>query len=526
MENFSDSTRFELDSDGPMNSLQLITSESQLHNLSALDISSSKLSKRITLLELENEHLRIDLENIRMELEAKIAANQNLKDKITELYTEAQDKLQETQKLQNALKDSNGCLATTENSSKWYQAQVHDLQANKETLQLEIDMYREIARRRQQIMLGLITKCKQLNTDYAKLVDTFKQEKRNLQDEIERLQLKNSSCSPISRTLDVVSTYPSSDLSTTKLEVMEEFQDTKKELKTMERLILCEVAKISVQNVLNKHRMLITSMEEDLQKCKAEKNDMAAQLDEARREIQEFKFENDTLHSTLLTSKQEQNQLQQAIVQLRFQLTKMIVQHKFLKSKNSTLEKLTSMREVQNENKRLKSFLLTANGCLFKKLTKYRVKYLKSYQKQRRKLNNTKNETEAAVRECLKYALERNKELKSQLKSIAVTKVSEDSIDEGYEGSSMLGNMLMDHTLIRSPPPLNAVLLQSISKILSDSKDILAPVQLGLNKLSLKIERFQEEQYLQTIQQVLPSSHYDTRQIAVEPSQNNTRSVA
>ena len=130
MDNLSDSYRGE-DSMISTDSLQLITDEFHLRHLSTPDVSNIELSKRVALLELENERLRVDLENVRIDLNARIASNQGLKGKITELFVEMQTVLQDKQKLQNVLTDTNNRLSAVETSAKWYQSQMHILMASK-----------------------------------------------------------------------------------------------------------------------------------------------------------------------------------------------------------------------------------------------------------------------------------------------------------------------------------------------------------------------------------------------------------
>lgn len=63
------------------------------------------------------------------------------------------------------------------------------------------------------------------------------------------------------------------------------------------------------------------------------------------------------------------SQVEDAIEQLRSQLTKMIAQHRLLRSRNTELEdKMNSIRDDLNENNRLKALSYSANATLFKKL--------------------------------------------------------------------------------------------------------------------------------------------------------------
>lgn len=492
MDNLSDSYKGDLDSVTSTDSLHLISDEFHIRHLSTPDVSNIELSKKVALLELENERLRIDLENSRIELNARIAANQGLKGKITELYVEMQSVLQEKQKLQNTLTDANNRLSAVETASKWYQSQVHTLQANKKTLQLEIDTYQGILKQRQQTIVTLNTKYKQLNTGYTELLHKYQREKQDLEEEVRSLrsQSQSNSVSDISESCIINNSI---DLST-KLEATEdELRDTKAELKALEqRLLNNELSKMSMENALTKQHLLISSMEESMQKCETEKNETADTLRRTQFEIQKLKSENETLQANLLSSKQEQSQIEDAIFQLRVQLTKMLAQYKLLKTKNTESEdKLMQMQDLIIENKRLKTLSYEANSALIRRLRqeKWKVKILenKLYREQvKGKLSDTKVKTDVSLRECLKQVLIRNKDLKEQLKMF--TKTSDESIDEGYADSSI--SISVD---IPSPIPINPVLLKTATSILSQSENFCEPIQTELNRLELKLSKLKEE---------------------------------
>ncbi|XP_029056582.2 tuftelin-like [Osmia bicornis bicornis] len=493
MDNLSDSFKGELDSITSTDSLQLITDEFCIRHLSTPDVSNIELSKRVALLELENERLRMDLENMRIELNARIAANEGLKGKITELYVEMQLVLQEKQKLQNTLTDVNNRLDASEASTKWYQSQVHGLQASKKTLQLEVDTYQGILQQRQQTIANINARYKQLNMDYTELLQKHQKEKQNLEYEVRILKSQNQSNSN-SESEDTRITSSSPDVST-KLELTEdELRNTKAELKTLEkRLLGNEVSKTLMENTLTKQRLLITTMEENIQRCETEKNQTADSLRKTQLEIQKLHSKNEALQTTLLSSKQEQSQIEDAIFQLRLQLTKMIAQYKLLKTKNTEAEeKLNSMQDIINENKRLKTLSYEANSALIRKLRqeKRKVKHLENKLhgiQIKGHLNNMKSKMEISLQECLKQVLIRNKDLKDQLK--ALTKNSDESIDEGYGDSSIVSSVSVD---IPSPNSINPVLLNTASSVLLQCKDFCKPVQIELDHLRLKLIKLKE----------------------------------
>lgn len=376
MDNLSDSFRGELDSVTSTDSLQLITDEFHLRHLSTPDVSNIELSKRVALLELENERLRVDLENTRIDLNARIAANQGLKGKITELFVEMQTVLQDKQKLQNTLSDTNNRLSTAETSAKWYQSQVHILMAGKKSLQVEISTYQNILKQRQQAIADVNASYKKLSIEYTELAQQYQREKREMQNTIKNLQSHIHSVNMAQDTSDGNSTGSSTNMSMMLETTEDELRNTKAELKTLEqRLLSNEIARMSMENTLSKQRILISSMEECIQKCETEKNETADQLRKTQFEMQKLNSENETLQTSLLVSKQEQNQVEDAIAHLRIQLGKMIAQYKLLKSKNAEYEeKLSAMQDLTNENRRLKTLSHKANSSLLKKLREEKAK--------------------------------------------------------------------------------------------------------------------------------------------------------
>lgn len=380
MDSFSDSSRCELDSVTSGDSLNLLNDEFRLR-LSTPDLSNSELSKRVASLELENERLRVDLETLRIELNSQIAANQGLKDKITEFYVDAQSASQEKLKLENNLKDTASRLASAENSTKWYQEQLHGMQANQKILQIEIGTYKELLRQKQQSVADVTLKSKQVNQEYADLVSKFKEEKGLLYNEISNLRLRiEDILHNRTQNENGVSSVPifefTPDLSTKLEATEEELRETKAQLNVLEqRLLSTESAKVSMEKAFEKHCALISSMEDNMQMCETEKHKLAENLRESRFEVEKLRSENEAVQSSLLTSRQNQRQVEEAIFQLQTQLSKMIAQFKVLKTRNSDLEeKVTSMQGALEESKRLKLLSFNANSSLLKKLKKEKRK--------------------------------------------------------------------------------------------------------------------------------------------------------
>ncbi|CAL1674672.1 unnamed protein product [Lasius platythorax] len=494
MDNLSDSFRGEMDSVTSTDSLQLITDEFHLRHLSTPDVSNIELSKRVALLELENERLRVDLENVRIDLNARIAANQGLKGKITELFVEMQTVLRDKQKLQNTLTDTNSRLSAAEASAKWYQSQVHILMAGKKSLQVEIDTYQGILKQRQRAIADINASYKKLSVEYTELVQQYQKEKQKMQSAMKDLQLRIDT---VQDTSDGNSTGSPTDVSMVLEATEDELRNTRTELKTLEQCLLGnEMARMSMENTLSKQRVLIASMEESIQKCETEKNETADLLRKTQFEIQKLRSENETLQTSLLTSKREQSQVEDAISHLRIQLTKMIAQYKLLRSKNvESEEKLSNMQDLASENKRLRTLSHKANSTLLKKLReeKTKIKTLEQklhFKQMNGQLNNMRNKTEHSLRECLKQVLLRNKDLQEQLKS--VTRITDESIDEGYGDSNSINasSVSLD---IPSSTLMNSVLLNNAVDVLARSKDFALPMQEKLSALRSKMEILRDQ---------------------------------
>ncbi|XP_032687971.1 myomegalin-like isoform X2 [Odontomachus brunneus] len=486
MDNLSDSFRGELDSVTSTDSLHLISDEFHLRHLSTPDVSNIELSKRVALLELENERLRVDLENVRIDFNARIAANQGLKGKITELFVEMQTIQQEKQKLQNTLTDTINRLSAAETSAKWYQSQVHILMASKKSLQVEIETYQNILKQRQHVIADINASYKQLNTDYTELAQQHQREKRQMQSAIKDLQIHIRSVSAAQDTLDSSPTSSPTDVSMMLEATEDELRNTKAELKILEqRLLGNEVAKMSMESAVSKQRVLISSMKENMQRCETEKNETADLLRKTQFEIQKLRTENETLQTSLLDSKQEQSQVEDAISYLRTQLSKMIAQYKLLKTKNAeSEERLNAMQDLANENKRLRTMSHKANSALLKKLREEKAKMRSLEQKfygkrMHGQFSAVRSRTEHDLRECLKQVLSRKDQSKS------ATKVADESIDEGYGDSSNTSSVSLD---IPSSSPINSTLLNSAADVLARSKDFYSPMQEQLDALRSKLE--------------------------------------
>lgn len=100
-----------------------------------------------------------------------------------------------------------------------------------------------------------------------------------------------------------------------------------------------------------------------------------------------------------------------------------------------------------------------------------------------------------------------------------MTRVLEESIDEGYADGISLGPL----TNLPSTPALNPVLLLKINDILYKSKNLMSPIQEGINELQMKIEKFKEEQNNKFLQS--STNFYNNRSISTVSSPNNTRTL-
>lgn len=72
----------------------------------------------------------------------------------------------------------------------------------------------------------------------------------------------------------------------------------------------------------------------------------------------------------------------------------------------------------------------------------------------------------------------------------ALTKNSDESIDEGYGDNSIVSSISID---IPSSKSINPVLLDTASNILLQFKDFYKPVQTELEHLKLKLNKLKEQ---------------------------------
>ncbi|XP_043462589.1 putative leucine-rich repeat-containing protein DDB_G0290503 [Leptopilina heterotoma] len=509
MDSFSDSSRCELDSTTSGDSLL----ELRPHSSSLELLNSDELIKRTNSLELANERLRYDLDNLQIELNTKISVNESLKEKITLLYVDAQSALQEKRKIENNFKNLQSQLIISENSTKWYQEQLHQAQASKKTLQIEVNTYQEMLKQKQQLVTDIILKSSKLNQEYVNLISKYKDEKEQLQNEINQ-RFKRDNFSKIlaeDRSLDI-----SANLKLTE----EELHETKIQLcRLEEKLINSEIEKTCLENTNTKQLSTITSLEDNCKSLKVEKNKLKFNLQKSHLDIEKYKNNSETAEFALNNSKQNQIQVEAAISELQIQLSKMLTQYKLLRARNYELEeKVTSMRKMLNETKRLKLLSFNANSSLLQKLKreKQRSKKLENFSRKRQNNQRTEeaNKTDNSGDNSLQQDVNKNKK---QLKSM--TRVLEESIDEGYADGISLG----PSTNLPSTPALNPVLLLKINDILYKSKNLMSPIQEGINELQMKIEKFKEEQNNKFLQS--STNFYNNRSISTVSSPNNTRTL-
>lgn len=90
----------------------------------------------------------------------------------------------------------------------------------------------------------------------------------------------------------------------------EELQDARAELRALEqRLMSTEIEKASLESGMAKLRTLLSSQEDSLQRCQSERAELAEIGGELRIELQKLRSENEILQMSLLSSRQEHEQV-------------------------------------------------------------------------------------------------------------------------------------------------------------------------------------------------------------------------
>ncbi|XP_014221558.1 early endosome antigen 1-like [Trichogramma pretiosum] len=481
----SDSSKADLDSIVSTDSLQSWMEEFRLQHdeaASSLEINAGgdncDVMQKLRSLELENERLGVELASCRLELDAKSAANRGLKAKISELHVQAQDSLQERQRLRNLAKDAECKLAAAENSTKWYQAQMHEAQARSNSLRIELDTYQSMLRQKHQTLVNVTAKWKQLNDDYLVVMQKHRAEKDQLQAEIDQLKTrKYSCCSCAPKTATSIPPLLHAELSARLQRSEEELEEGRAELRALEqRLTGLEVERVSSEASLSEQRKLTSAAEERWRSSQAARVQLSEEVRELRLQLETSRSEAAVAQGALLAAQQDKEQVQGAIEQLQAQLTKMIAQHRLLRSRNADLEhKLTRLQGACDDSRRLRSLSYSANASLFKRL------------RQERRRASALRQLLLAAQPPRQRARSLSRQESKEQNPKCLASSEESSIDEGYVDN---GSNLVHFPFVPmpSPKPLDPQLLGTINELLDRSKDFWQPVNSSLDKLRLKLE--------------------------------------
>ncbi|XP_063972095.1 girdin-like [Diachasmimorpha longicaudata] len=476
---------FEVDSNASFDSLHL--SSEDFNPPSPCPHSSTPESvKNLQELEHEAEKLRLSLENSRSEIDLLKSSNNALKQKVGELFLEAQVSLEERLRLQNTLKDRECQLAMSENSSRWYQARLHESEAANKTLKTDLETYQKILHQREQTITNYTERCEKnqhLKMKLEQLEIKYRIECENLQEQLDVMKNENSS-----KNLAVSNPQASSEDKIT-LDLRKKLAEMSRDLEIAERRYSnAETSRSLEENTSLSYKKQLDKLRDDFSALEMVKTEAFQKQKVLNAQSEDLRIENERLNLILLASKKEKMEVEEGIVQLRLQLTRMIAQHKAVKSRNSETErKLGKLREVEKENKRLKARSAVVHHSLVKKINdeKRRCDMLEGVLREERAksiIDYQKGETVNSMTICLRQALNRERDLRDRLKLLS--KPSDESIDEGYADSAGFPDIPLS-----SPCPMNPGLMSFAVNVLMRSQNFMEPISSSLNELEMKLER-------------------------------------
>ncbi|XP_015110146.1 girdin [Diachasma alloeum] len=480
---------FEVDSNASFDSLHL--SSEDFNPPSPYPHSSTpESSKNLQEFEQEAEKLRLALENSRSEIDLLKSSNNALKKKIGELFLEAQASLEDKLRLQNTLKDRECQLAMIENSSRWYQARLHESEAANKSLKMDLEAYQKILHQREQTIADYTDKCEKnrhLKTKFEQLETKYRMECENFQKELHVMKTENSSKNS-SRSKPQASSEEK-----IVLDLRKKIEEMSRDLEIAERRYSnAELSRSLEENSSLSYKKQLEKLRDDFSSLEIEKNEASEKLKVLNAQSEDLRIENERLNLILLSSKKEKVEVEEGIVQLRLQLTKMIAQHKALKSRNLVTERrlgkeMGRVREMEKENRRLKARSVAVNNSLVRKIReeKRRCKVLEGVLREERAksiVDYQKGETVNSMTICLRQALNREKDLRDRLKLLS--KPSDESVDEGYADSAGFSDIPLP-----SPSPMDSGLMNFAVNVLMRSQNFMAPISSSLSELEMKLER-------------------------------------
>lgn len=350
---------FEVDSNASLDSFHFSSEDFNPPSPYAPMPSTPESSKKLHELELENEKLRLTLESSRSEIDVLQSSNRALKQKIAELFQEAQASLEDKLKLQNTLKDRVCQLAMVENSLKWYQTQLHESEAAKKLLKTDQEAYQKILYQREQTIADYIEKSEKnqnFKIQFEQLATKHQMECKTLQKELNWIKNNNS---PANLSVSLSSSESQKDSEEIIiLELKKAIEDMSRDLEIAEKRYLnVETLRRLEERSSLRCKEDFERIQEDFNAVEIEKNKAIEKLNILNIHGDDLRIENERLNLILLSSKKEKVEVEDGIVQLRLQLMKMIAQYKALKSRNSETERtlgkaVEKLKEVREKRKR------------------------------------------------------------------------------------------------------------------------------------------------------------------------------
>lgn len=465
----------ELNFDMTLDSLNLSESESSILEQQFL-LNNQDLIDDI-------EKLKINYENYKTENELLKLSNSELKNKICELYKNEQLNLNDKNKLDNLYKDLKCQSIVIENSSNWYKKKFHESEAINVTLKCDIETYEKVLLQREKTINDLIQK----SNSHDELIIKY----NNLHIKHNEF-IKNKNHVPsIDENFGLKKSNDDKKINDESNEYIIRIKSLENQLQLLEKKYLnSESSRCLIEESLNDCRKIILNLENNIKLNELKNIETIEKLKLYENNCQVLNNENKNLNLILLSSKKEQCQIEEGIINLRIQLTNMIAQYRSLKLRNNNVEKkLLNYYELIDDNKKLKKQIILMKNSyqqrVNEEINKSKIaENLLNKERDDKVMIYQRDKTINSMKICLYQSLEREKKLKEHLKLLA--KGADESVDEGYAD----GGAATFDVSITSPVPIDPSIVNFAAELISKSDNFLKPLQPSIDELRKKIETF------------------------------------
>ncbi|XP_049788353.1 golgin subfamily A member 3-like [Schistocerca cancellata] len=364
--------------------LQKLLREKNKENLelkSIVDLSiaeKNKLKDEMKNMESINEKLRIELQELQVELESKIGSVSGLKSKITDLHMECQSLLQGKLKAENSVTTLKNDLISSQKLTSWYRDQLHLSQAARTKVQQDLMASQTNLMSYSQAVEKLRAEKSQLQNLVDDLEQKMVREKQNLVRKLEVIQAEMfsreavllSQVRPDGNSEGVASKDPKS-LETTSLlenpadkvsELEQQVDELRKDIihrdnritQLEEENAALLIKANELQIIINEKNACQQNIENKYGHLEMSNQHLKDALKTTEQQLMDIKNEKIALEVTLSAALREKAEIDSSIKQLREDIS--CIQHSYTAMKTKLLEKekeIIDVKEKLEESKRI-----------------------------------------------------------------------------------------------------------------------------------------------------------------------------